>query len=196
MNLVDKYPKQRYNSIRKIYLKKYKLNVHRRTINNYLLRKDYREFLKLKDQFHLFNYNTLLIGVRKVVKRPSLTPRHIKQRVILANKYKNNLSKVDRMIFSDEKKFLANSNAKTELVTRKIGSNPYEHQFIQFSQLENNKADINIWSYIGPFGKGNHNIFNALNKHFYLNICGRAFSCRKHSMLLFRWFKKTGSYSK
>lgn len=63
-------------------------------------------------------------------------------------------SKVDCFIFSDEKKFMSNSNAKTEYVTRKIGSNAYDEKFMQFDHPANNNSNLNVWAYIGSFGKG------------------------------------------
>lgn len=73
----------------------------------------------------------------------------------MALKYSKNLnSKIDSFIFSDEKKFMSNSNSKTEYVTRKMKSNAYEEKFMQFDHPENNNSNLNIWSYIGSFGKG------------------------------------------
>lgn len=43
IELVREKPKSRYNQIRKLYLDKYGLNIHKRTINNYLLKNQYRK---------------------------------------------------------------------------------------------------------------------------------------------------------
>lgn len=58
------------------------------------------------------------------------------------------------LIFSDEKKFTLNNNDKDEFVTRKVNSNAYQDKFINYDKQVSSSADINIWSYIGPFGKG------------------------------------------
>lgn len=140
INLVRNNPKKRYNEIRKMYLNKYKINIKRRTINNYLLRNGYKTF--------------------KSIKRPTLTPAHIKQRKELSNKYQIIAKRKKNLIFTDEKKFLLSSeNNKVQFVNRKIGSDPFEHQYMHYGNQLSSVADLNVWAYIGPFGKGSFAFF-------------------------------------
>lgn len=147
IKLVRENPKERFNEIRMRMLRKYKINLKRRTLNNYLLRSNYR--------------------VRKAVKRPNLNSKHVDKRLNLAIKYGNDESKINNFIFSDEKKFISNTNSKTEFVTRKIGSNAYDQEFINFNHRSNSNTGLNIWSYIGSFGKGE--LFVAENVNFWYN---------------------------
>jgi hypothetical protein len=62
--------------------------------------------------------------------------------------------KAKTIIFTDEKKFQPSSDAKTEYVSRKIGSNAFDEKFIQFDHAHSSIAGVNVWGYIGPFGKG------------------------------------------
>lgn len=43
VKMVEKAPKNRFNQIRQAYLRKYGISIGRRTLNNYLLRKNYRK---------------------------------------------------------------------------------------------------------------------------------------------------------
>lgn len=131
VNMVEESPKSRYNQIRMQYLRKYNINIRRRTINNYMLRNKY--------------------NVTKAVKRPSLSKRHQKDRLKLANKHLENSTNI---IFSDEKKFILNNNDKSQYVTRPENSNPFENKYMHYGRQLGSNADINIWMYIGPFGKG------------------------------------------
>lgn len=80
--------------------------------------------------------------------------RHIDQRIELAKKYLDPKNRIKNLIFSDEKKFLMNNNDKDEFVTRKKGSDPYQDSFMNYGKQVSSRADLNVWSYIGPFGKG------------------------------------------
>lgn len=133
LNLVKNHPKCRYNIIRKMYLQKYKLNIKRRTLNNYLLKNGYRTY--------------------KAIKRPTLQSAHIKKRYSLSKKYQEISNRHKNLIFTDEKKFLLSSE-NVQLVTRKIGSNPFEHEYMHYGHQVSSNADLNVWAYIGPFGKG------------------------------------------
>lgn len=125
VNLVDKHPKLRYNSIRKMYLQKYKINIPRRTLNNYLIRNRYKTF--------------------KAIKRPTLQPSHIKKRKILSGKYQSIENKKKNLIFTDEKKFvLSSENNKIQFVTRKIGSNPFEDEYMHYGNQVSSNADLNV----------------------------------------------------
>lgn len=145
IQLIKENPKERFNSIRMKMLAKYKINIHRRTINNYALRNKYR--------------------VRKAVKLSNLSSQHVENRMQLAKKY-HDLDEKNNFIFSDKKKFLSNSSYKTEYVTRKIGSNAFDEQFINFDHCSTGYG-LNIWSYIGPFGKGE--LFVAENNKCWYN---------------------------
>lgn len=59
-------------------------------------------------------------------------------------------------IFSDEKKFQASPSTKIEYCTREVGEE-YDLDKVIRGSLSSSKsiADVNIWAYIGPFGKGN-----------------------------------------
>lgn len=89
--------------------------------------------------------------VYKAIKRPTLSQQHKIDRLNLAAKY----SKSDcDFVFSDEKKFTLKDNNSVELVTRPKGSNAYESQYMKYGKQVSSNADVNIWAYIGPFGKG------------------------------------------
>lgn len=58
-------------------------------------------------------------------------------------------------VFTDEKKFQASSSSKTEYVTRLSGEAYDKDKLKKVRTSINSSADINVWGYIGPFGKGN-----------------------------------------
>lgn len=64
-----------------------------------------------------------------------------------------NESNAKYKIFSDEKKFSSNSSSKTEYCTRLPGQQ-FDSNKVSKSQVSNSEADVNCWTYIGPFGKG------------------------------------------
>lgn len=83
-----------------------------------------------------------------------MNKNHINSRLKLALKYLKDKSRSSKVIFSDEKKFKLNSDSKTEYISREIGTDPYEEKYMQYDTRLSTKADVNIWAYIGPFGKG------------------------------------------
>lgn len=70
----------------------------------------------------------------------------------LANKY---LSIQKDMILVDEKKIQVNSSSQTVFVSRLRGQG-YQENMIDFCNTSSisSAADVNIFVYIGPFGKG------------------------------------------
>lgn len=93
-----------------------------------------------------------------------MTAQHKLDRIKLAKKYLKN-PKID-IVFSDEKKFLIDSsNGKVKYVSRQESSNPYDHRFMDYGKQVSSKADLNVWMYIGQFGKGE--IFVAENIRCY-----------------------------
>ena len=57
------------------------------------------------------------------------------------------------LIFTDEKLFKTVSDSKTELVNRKPNT-AYEKRNMQFTKIGSSAADVMVWGYCGPFGKG------------------------------------------
>lgn len=58
-----------------------------------------------------------------------------------------------RIIFTDEKTFKNSPAGNVEYCNRLTGQ-AYESNKIQFTKSGSALSDVNIWSYIGPFGKG------------------------------------------
>lgn len=90
----------------------------------------------------------------KAIKRNKLKPFHKNLRIKLASKYLGNQKD---FIFCDEKKFQSSSNSNTLYITRPINSNPYDEKYIDYCNTSSISAasDVNIYCWIGPFGKGN-----------------------------------------
>lgn len=137
IDIITKNPKNRFREIKRKAIKSKLIseNVNIRTINNYSLRNGFK--------------------VRKAVKRNALNDETKSKRIKLAKKHLDiNYSK-DR-IFVDEKTFQTTSSSKTVYVTRKknekFDTNKIHH--CNTSSIHS-KADVNIFAYIGPFGKGN-----------------------------------------
>lgn len=57
------------------------------------------------------------------------------------------------LVFTDEKLFKTVSDSKTELVNRKPNT-AYEKKHMQFNKIGGGAADVMVWGYCGPFGKG------------------------------------------
>lgn len=57
------------------------------------------------------------------------------------------------VIFTDEKHFKNRSDAKTVYVNR-LPNTAYEEKHIKFDKPGSSAADLNVFAYIGPFGKG------------------------------------------
>ena len=60
---------------------------------------------------------------------------------------------IKKIIFSDEKVFKNNSDAKVQYVNRLAGTG-YELKHMEMKKKGSSAADVNVWAYIGPFGKG------------------------------------------
>lgn len=63
------------------------------------------------------------------------------------------INMASKIIFTDEKLFKNNSSSKTEFCNRKVNDG-YNLNQIQFYKSGSSSGDVNIWAYIGPFGKG------------------------------------------
>lgn len=94
----------------------------------------------------------------KCLKLNKLIQQHKRKRVELA--VKNLASPNKHKFFSDEKKFQINSSTKSQYCTREKGKG-YDKNKIQYCNTSSGKtaADVNIWTYIGPFGKGNNSFY-------------------------------------
>ena len=62
-------------------------------------------------------------------------------------------SLASKIIFTDEKMFKNQSDSKTEFVNRKCNTG-YKLSHLKSVSKGSSVADVNIWAYIGPFGKG------------------------------------------
>ena len=62
------------------------------------------------------------------------------------------------IIFTDEKLFKNKSESKTELVNR-LPNTAYLEQHMTFDKPGSSAADLNVFGYIGPFGKGMNRTF-------------------------------------
>ena len=71
-------------------------------------------------------------------------------------------SLASKIIFTDEKVFKNNSDSKTEYVNRKPNT-AYKPSHMKSFTKGSSVADVNIWTYIGPFGKGIESILMMLN---------------------------------
>lgn len=47
-----------------------------------------------------------------------------------------------------------NDSNTEKFAIRKKGSNPFDDAYMNYGKQVSSNADLNIWSYIGPFGKG------------------------------------------
>lgn len=79
----------------------------------------------------------------------------------LAEKY---LSMEKDLIMVDEKKFQVNSSSQTVYVTR-LPEQAYDEVMIDFCNTSSisSSADVNMFLYIGPFGKGKKKIKKGVN---------------------------------
>lgn len=59
------------------------------------------------------------------------------------------------IIFTDEKLFKNKSESNTEYVNR-LPNTAYQVQHMKFDKSGSSTADLNVFGYIGPFGKGTH----------------------------------------
>lgn len=96
----------------------------------------------------------------KAIKRPYLDDKG--ENSTIANRRKlcdeflkdeNARTRAKTLVFTDEKIFRTSSDSKTELVNRKRNT-AYEKKHMQFTKLGSGAADVMVWGYCGPFGKG------------------------------------------
>lgn len=121
-------PKIRYPSVKRAL----NLNVHPRTINRIVNKRGIRTF--------------------RIIKRPTIKRKNRLQRYSFCKQIlRSNI--IDKIIFTDEKKFQNSSDKKVEYVNRMIGT-AYEDKHVRNCTTGSSSADINIWGYIGSFGKG------------------------------------------
>lgn len=100
-------------------------------------------------------------GIRtfRCIKRPIVNLKNQKQRYQLAKILLRRPFLLDKIVFTDEKKF-ANSNSKIEYVNRLSGT-AYKEGHKTVNKIGSSAADLNVWGYVGSFGKGE--IFVAEN---------------------------------
>lgn len=94
-------------------------------------------------------------GIRtfRCIKRPLMSIKNQKKRLQMAKMFLKHRSLIDKIVFTDEKKFANNSDSKVEYVNRLPGT-AYEEKHLSTSKIGSSVADLNLWGYVGSFGKG------------------------------------------
>lgn len=138
IKFIKKNPKIRYPVVKRSN----NLDVSRRTINRLANNHGIRTF--------------------RCIKRPIISLKNSKHRLQMAKMFLKNQFLIDRIVFTDEKKF-ANSSSKVEYVNRLPGE-AYKEKHMTVNKIGTSAADLNIWGYVGSFGKGD------IMLHFYIHI--------------------------
>lgn len=92
----------------------------------------------------------------RCIKRPNLNITNRKKRLHLAKKLLRRPYLIDLIVFTDEKKFMSNNDSRIEYCNR-LPETAYQEQHLSINKMSSSAGDLNIWGYIGSFGKGNFN---------------------------------------
>lgn len=89
----------------------------------------------------------------RCIKRPKLNIVNQKKRYLLAKYLLKHKYLIDLIVFTDEKKFMNSSESQIEYVNR-MPNTAYEDKHIVYESSGSSVADLNVWGFIGSFGKG------------------------------------------
>lgn len=128
INFIKNHPKLRYPAIKR----ETGVRVHSRTIN------------RIANKAGLRTYRS--------IKRPNIKHQHQIKRLKLAKGLLKNPELIDKIIFTDEKKFVNSSDKNVEYVNRLIGA-AYDEKNMRKSVSGSSIADLNVWAFIGSFGR-------------------------------------------
>lgn len=94
-------------------------------------------------------------GIRtyRVIKRPNLNLNNKKKRFILAKRLLQRSHRIEKLVFTDKKKIMNKNESNVNYVNREK-SKGYETINMRFDCVGNSAADVNVWGYLGVFGKG------------------------------------------